>query len=181
MLTTPPPQHELDAYINLTVSNIAYLSPSSTGQPPAGPSPPDNRNNSVSLITGVVQDNAPLGQSFGDCTGQPAASYSVGDVVNATFVGANPRNNLRLEATFAAVEQLQDGAWVQVRSDADWFLEYTWTQTNLLLGYSDVVISWETESNAEPGTYRIHYYGDSKSLIGTITAFEGISNNFTLS
>lgn len=174
---------ELDAYINLTVSNIGYLSPSATSSPPAGPSPPDNRDNSLSFITGVVFDAAPIGSSFGDATAQPAASYARGAVVNATFVGANPRNNLRLEGTYAAVERLDDGdAWTQVRDDSDWSLVYTWTRTNTVLAYSDVTVSWETGvDDAEAGTYRIKYYGDWKNLIGGgITAFEGASSTFTL-
>ncbi|KAI1260210.1 Neutral/alkaline nonlysosomal ceramidase [Xylariaceae sp. FL1019] len=175
--------HELPAYINLTVSNIGYLAPDSTSSPPPGPSPPDNHDNSLSFITGVVQDNAPLGQKFGQVTAQPSATYARGAVVNTTFVGANPRNNLRLEGTFAAIEQLgSDGTtWTRVRDDTDWSLVYTWTRTNEVLGYSSVVISWETESTATPGTYRTVYYGDSKALLtGTITAFTGTSNSFQL-
>ncbi|GKT46366.1 neutral ceramidase 2 [Colletotrichum spaethianum] len=173
--------HTLPAYINLTVSNMAYLAPSSTTTPPAGPSPPDNRGNSLSFITGVVQDGTPSGRSFGQVVTQPAASYARGAVVNATFQAANPRNNLRLEGTYAAVEQLQGGQWVRIRSDADWFLVYTWTRTDWLLGHSEVVISWETAGDgAAAGTYRIKYYGDSKPLIGSIKAFEGTSGNFTL-
>ncbi|KAI0601942.1 ceramidase family protein, partial [Biscogniauxia sp. FL1348] len=174
---------ELPAYINLTVSNIHYLAPDSTSSPAPGPSPPDNRDNSLDFITGVVQDNAPIGKSFGDCTVQPAATYAPGAVINATFVGANPRNNLRLEGTFGAIEKLaSDGTtWTQVRDDSDWSLVYTWTRTNTVLGYSEVVISWESELDAEPGTYRTRYYGDSKALLGgAITAFEGVSNNFTI-
>ncbi|KAI1766961.1 Neutral/alkaline nonlysosomal ceramidase [Hypoxylon sp. FL1150] len=175
-------QFELPAYINLTVSNIQYLAPDATGAPDAGPTPPDNRNSSLSFITGVVQDSAPLGKSFGDCTTQPQGSYARGAVVNATFVGANPRNNLRLEQTFGAIEKQDGDTWTQVRDDADWSLVYTWTRTDTVLGYSEVTISWESETDAEPGTYRTKYYGDSKALLGgTITAFEGTSNTFTLS
>ncbi|MDQ1656515.1 MAG: neutral ceramidase, partial [Cryptosporangiaceae bacterium] len=32
-----------------------------------------------------------------------------------------------------------------------------------------------------PGTYRIVHYGDSKSLLGTITPFTGASRTFTVS
>ncbi|KAI1132803.1 Neutral/alkaline nonlysosomal ceramidase [Nemania abortiva] len=176
-------QYELPAYINLTVSNVKYLAPDSTSAPPPGPSPPDNRNKSLSFITGVVQDNAPIGKKFGDVTVQPAATYARGAVVNTTFVGANPRNNLRLEGTFAAVEQLgADGTtWTQVRDDTDWYLVYTWTRTNEILGYSEVTISWETANDADPGTYRVKYYGDSKALLGgAITAFTGTSNSFKI-
>ncbi|KAI1388018.1 Neutral/alkaline nonlysosomal ceramidase [Hypoxylon trugodes] len=175
-------QWELPAYINLTVSNIKYLAPDASGSPDAGPKPPDNRNSSLSFITGVVQDNPPSGKAFGDCTTQPESSYTRGAVINATFVGANPRNNLRLEGTFGAIEKQDGDTWTQVRDDSDWSLVYTWTRTNTALGYSEVTITWETESDAEPGTYRTRYYGDSKALIGGgITAFNGTSNTFTLS
>ncbi|KAI1369790.1 Neutral/alkaline nonlysosomal ceramidase [Xylaria arbuscula] len=176
-------QHELAAYINLTVSNIQYLAPDSTSSPPPGPSPPDNRANSLSFITGVVQDNAPLGKKFGNVLTQPSSTYARGAVVSAVFQGANPRNNLRQEQTFAAVEQLgADGStWTQVRDDTDWSLVYSWKRTDELLGYSEVTIDWETGLDAEPGTYRIKYYGDSKELFtGAISAFTGTSNSFTV-
>ncbi|KAI0379023.1 neutral ceramidase [Hypomontagnella monticulosa] len=174
-------QWALPAYINLTVSNIGYLAPDAQGKPDPGPTPPDNRDSSLSFITGVVQDNAPIGKKFGDVTVQPAASYARGAVVNTTFVGANPRNNLRLEGTYAAVEKQDGQTWTRVRDDADWSLVYTWKRTDTILGYSEVTISWETEQDAQPGTYRVKYYGDSKALIGgKITAFEGTSGTFTL-
>lgn len=174
--------NELDAYIYLSTSNIKYLAADSTSQPDPGPSPPDNRQNSLDLIAGVVYDSPKLGSSFGDVTTQPNATYTRGDVINATFVGANPRNNLRLEGTFAAVEGvLANGTWTTVRDDGDWFLVYTWTRDDGLTGTSHVVVSWETESYATPGTYRIRYNGDSKDVLGTISAFTGVSGNFTLS
>ena len=170
------------AYMYLSTSNIGYLAADSTTSPPAGPSPPDNQNNSVSFITGVVYDSTlATGYSFGDVIEQPAASYAAGDVVNATFQGANPRNNLRLEGTFAAIEMLESGTWTQVRDDSDWSLVYTWYRDDGLTGTSHVVISWESETDATPGTYRTRYYGDSKALGGAITAFDGTSDNFTLS
>ena len=177
-------QWELPAYINLTVGNIRYLAPDANEAPPPGPDPPNYSNDSLDFITEVVQDNSPIGKSFGECTAQPEAEYSRGAVVSATFVGANPRNNLRLEGTFAAVEKKDVGGgdeWKRVRDDTDWHLVYTWKRTNTVLGYSEVTISWETEQDAEPGTYRLRYYGDSKALIsGRITAFEGMSDSFTL-
>ncbi|KAI0392288.1 Neutral/alkaline nonlysosomal ceramidase [Xylariaceae sp. FL0594] len=180
-------QHELHAYINLTVSNIHHLAPGATTSPDPGPSPPDNRKKSLSFITGVVQDNAPIGKKFGDVLAQPSAQYARGAVVNATFQAANPRNNLRQEATFASIEKLSGGdsssssSWSQVRDDSDWDLVYTWKRTNEALGYSEVTISWETAWSAQPGTYRIVYYGDSKApFTGAITPFSGTSNSFVV-
>jgi neutral ceramidase len=176
-------RNTLEAYINLTLSSLHYLEPTSTSTPPAGPQPPDNRQNSLNFNTGVVQDGNPSGRAFGAVITQPAATYARGAVVSARFQGANPRNNLRLEGTFAAVERLVGGSWVRVRDDRDWFLTYEWTRTNWFLGHSEVVISWETAEGGrapEPGTYRFRYYGDSKPLIGSIRAFEGTSGSFQL-
>lgn len=179
-------QHELDAYIFLSTLHIEYLAADSSSQPVSTATPPDNRKASAdfSLIEKniVVYDNAPIGKSFGQCTKQPNASYARGAVVNATFVGANPRNNLRLEGTFTAVEQLVGGTWTKIRDDKDWSLVYTWTRTDGLLGYSEVVLSWETKvDGAAAGTYRLRYYGDNKlPILGTIRSFVGVSNNFTL-
>lgn len=175
-------RNELNAYINLTVSNMHYLLPNSTATPSQGTLPPDNRNSMISFITGVVQDSSPSGKNFGSVLMQPNPAYSIGDIVNVTFQAANPRNNLRQEQTFAAIEQQgSDGSWTQVRDDSDWFLVYTWRRTNFILGQSEVDITWETYGNAQPGTYRVKYYGDSKPLIGSISSFTGTSNSFKLS
>jgi neutral ceramidase len=114
-----------------------------------------------------------------------ARIYRRGQQVKVVFVGANPRNNLRLEGTFAAVERLgvREGGtqlWTEVRDDGDWSLVYNWRRTNDFMGNSEVEIVWETEDWAEPGVYRIRYYGDAKSLRGDISAIEGTSSVFTL-
>lgn len=172
-------QHELEAYIHLTTNAIGYLSASNTSVPAPGPSPPNNANSSLSFITGVVYDSG----SFGSVSVQPNATYKIGSVVNTTFVGANPRNNLRLEGTFTAVEQLgSNGVWTTVRDDKDWFLVYTWVRINGLTGTSSVVVSWETGTGdgTMAGTYRVRYNGDSKNALGAINAFTAVSNSFTL-
>ncbi|RDW61086.1 hypothetical protein BP6252_12469 [Coleophoma cylindrospora] len=172
----------LDAYINLTLSNLPFLRPSSKLHPDPGPSPPNNLNRSLSFITGVVYDGTPIFKSFGDVKTDVQSSYAKGSVVSVTFVGANPRNNLRLEQTYAAVEQLDDetGQWVKVRDDSDWDLIFNWEKTSEVLGTSEVEIVWETPDDIEHGQYRIRYFGDSKAVGGKITAFEGFSGTFVL-
>jgi neutral ceramidase len=182
-------QWTLNAYINLTLTNLPYLASTSTSSPPVGPLPPNNVNVSLDFITGVVFDAAPLLTSFGDVVTDVNASYAIGDTVYAVFVGANPRNNLRLEGTFAAIETLNTSTstWEQVRDDSYWSLIYNWERISTLLGTSDVTIVWETGQagevgNVTAGQYRIKYYGDSKAAIGgAITSFEGTSGVFTLS
>lgn len=180
-------QHQLAAYINLTVSNARHLAPDANTSPPPGPTPPDNREKALSFIPPVVQDNPPIGRSFGQCTSQPPSTAALGSKVRATFVGANPRNDLRLEETFVAVEKKgSDGVWGQVRSDADWFLTYTWERKDWLLGSSEVIVEWDTAEDGEgggvveKGEYRFKYYGDARNLFGGVKAFSGVSDGFTL-
>ncbi|RMZ67584.1 neutral alkaline non-lysosomal ceramidase [Pyrenophora seminiperda CCB06] len=176
-------QHTLNAYINSTLTYLPYIADGATSPPPAGPSPPDHRDKSISLITGVVYDGAGIGRSYGQVTKDVSSSYARGAIVRATFAGANPRNNLRLEGTFAAVEkQNVDGTtWSQVKNDGDWELVYEWKRVNGLIGTSDVTISWDTGlTGPGAGTYRIKYYGDAKAVGGKITSFEGESAPFRL-
>ena len=172
----------LNAYINLTLSYLHHLGPDTTSRPDQGPYPPNNVNSSLSFITGVVYDNAPIMKAYGDVKTDVNPSYALGSRVSATFVGANPRNNLRLEQTYAAIEKFdpQTRSWARVRDDSDWNLIFNWKKTSEILGTSDVEIVWETEEWAAPGRYRVKYYGDSKAMGGKITAFEGTSGEFDL-
>lgn len=190
--------HTLAAYINVTLSFLSYLGAAAPPPPShddVGVFPPDNSNRSLSFISPVVLDGAPLFKKFGDVvTDVKPIYYRRGQKqgpVSAVFVGSNPRNNLRLEGTFAAVEKLSllngeggevEGAsiWKRVRDDGDWALAFHWRRTSEILGTSEVEIVWEPEDWAEPGVYRIRYYGDSKSLSGNIVGFEGVSSPFTL-
>lgn len=180
--------HTLAAYINVTLSFLHYLGANAAAPPSheaTGLFPPDNSNRSLSFIPAVVRDGTPLFKQFGDVLEDVKKVYRKGEKVKAVFVGANPRNNLRLEGTFAAVERLQipngkDETWARVRDDGDWSLVYHWQRTSEILGTSEVEIVWETEEWAERGVYRIRYYGDAKNLGGKIEAFEGTTSAFTL-
>jgi neutral ceramidase len=175
----------LNAYINLTLTYLPYLAFTSTSKPKAGPLPPNNVNNSLSFITPVIYDRPAFFRSFGDVVSNVRPAYKRGSTVSCTFVGANPRNNLRLEQTFASVEQwdVRRFAWKRIRDDADWSLVYKWRKTSEVLGTSEVTIDWETgvDRDVEVGRYRIRYFGDSKSVgSGEIVAFEGKSMEFVL-
>jgi neutral ceramidase len=178
--------HTLEAYINLTLTNLPYLgSPSEVKKLPplhSGPSPPINTNASLSFIRPVVVDNAGFFRSFGQVLSSPSPSevYTPGDVPATVFIGANPRNEFRLEGTFAAIEKLDSstGTWHQVRDDSDWHLVYRWERKSTVLGTSEVTIEWEIEEWVEDGTYRMRYYGDAKGIGGSITPFEGVGDPF---
>ena len=178
--------HTLEAYVNLTLTNLPYLGTKADIAKlpalPAGPSPPINVNKSLSFITPVIVDNSGFFKSFGDVLSSPPSSqiYHPGDIPATTFVGANPRNNLRPLGTFAAIEKLEGGSWITVRTDEDWHLVYRWSRTSTVLGTSEVTIEWEIEDDVDDGVYRMHYYGDAKSLGGSITAFDGIGPEFSV-
>lgn len=104
---------------------------------PAGTPPDDLIDYQISFIPGVVFDQAPGGQDFGDCINEPVDSIP-GDKVSATFVSGHLRNNLMLEDTFLVVEKEEEGEWVTVALDSDWSTKLTWIRTNAVLGTSEV-------------------------------------------
>ncbi|PBK90403.1 Neutral/alkaline nonlysosomal ceramidase [Armillaria gallica] len=174
-------QYTLEAYIDKYTSLVPFLGQSPSGTPASDAPPAEQTSKAISLQTGVVFDAAPIGKHFGDVLTDVKASYAVGDTVTARFVGANPRNNLRLGSTFLTVDHQVSGQWVTVKSDAHPSTTLKWNRTSTILGTSTVDISWTIESVTPSGTYRIVYYGDSKPLIGSISSFSGISSTFTVS
>ncbi|OWP00078.1 neutral/alkaline nonlysosomal ceramidase [Marssonina coronariae] len=122
-------QREANAYMYLLEQYIGYFSSSNSSQRIAGSLPPNNVGTSISLIEGV-----------------PKTSYTIGSVMNATSVGAYPRNNLRQEGTSAEVQKSNIRTWIKVRDNADWFLLYPCYRDDSLLSSSHVVLNWEMES-----------------------------------
>lgn len=171
--------YTLYAYISLTNSLANYLAdtpPTSVLNP--GPAPPIHTASSINLNTGVVQDSPPIGKKFGQVLTAPATTYTAPATITAKFVGANPRNNLRQEQTFLAVEQETAAGWVRVRDDDDYELEYEWKRTEILTGQSEVTARWNVPAGVK-GRFRIRYFGDKKSLIGgKIEGFEGVTGGF---
>ena len=174
--------HTLNAYINLTNSYLIYLSSEAPDFPIAPqPSPPVYTNTSFCFIRDVVYDRAPLFKQFGEVIYDVNPTYLPGQEAQVSFVGANPRNDLRLEQTYAQVEKRDDsGIWQSVRDDRDWNLVFEWKRVNSLLGTSQVTITWEIEPDVPVGgVYRIKYFGAAKQpLTGKIESFVGVSSEF---
>ncbi|KAF7351861.1 hypothetical protein MVEN_01147500 [Mycena venus] len=182
--------YTLEAYIDKYTSLVPFLAdgaPSSGEKPPSDPAPKEQISKAISMQTGVKFDAAPFGKHFGQAVQdvRTTAPYRAGETVFARFVGANPRasrfhNNLRLEGTFLAVDRLDSGVWVMVRSDSHPSTIYQWERVSTILGTSSVNISWTIENDTPAGTYRLRYFGDSKPLAGAISAFVGSSSDFTV-
>ncbi|KAI9508374.1 Neutral/alkaline nonlysosomal ceramidase [Russula earlei] len=158
----------------------AYIDKYST-VPPSDPAPPDLTGFAISLRSGVAFDSPGSSHQFGDVlVDVPAQStFTAGQTVSAQFVGANPRNNLRLEDTFLSVEQLVGSMWQAVRSDSHPSTIYRWLRTKRR---NIVNISWRFLTDPfqlEP--YRLVYLGDSKPFNGSISSFSGTSSSFKVS
>jgi len=144
-----------------------------------GPLPP-NLNQTFTFFLPVLADRAPSGHNFGDVKQDVQASYAPGDIAEAVFYGANPRNNLHTQGSFLYVELQQGQNWVAQAVDGDWETKFHWQDAGELT--SLVTIEWDIPTEPAPpaGTYRLRYTGDAKHLDGTYTPFEGISSTFTV-
>ncbi|CAK9823728.1 Neutral ceramidase [Anthophora retusa] len=145
-----------------------------------GPPPTDLRKNTLlTFVTPVLYDTPKWGRNFGDCIQQPQKIAAPGDVVTAVFIAANPRNNLMTEGTFLTVERLADDeVWVPVATDADWETRFEWTRTSVVLGSSQVTITWQVPEDIKDGEYRIRHNGYYRYILGGAYPYYGVSNHF---
>lgn len=129
----------------------------------------------------VIFDRVPDGKNFGDVITDVAGPYEPGDIVQAVFYGANPRNNLHTQDSFLFVErQNSTGGWSLQAVDGDWETKFQWLDAGELT--SHITIVWDIPTSPAPpaGTYRLRYTGDAKHVGGTIVPFTGISSTFTV-
>lgn len=147
---------------------------------PAGPLPPDQRAQQMTFLPPIINDDA-TGSFFGAIIRQPNAVYSRGQLVMATFVSGNPRNNVMLERSFFSVEFLQGGTtWVVVATDGNWETTFEWRRTSTIIGRSEIDFFWDVPSTATPGTYRIRHEGHSRGPIQGVQPYAGMTVPFTI-
>ena len=145
------------------------------------PPPPTYLDKQVSLAPGVVFDSVPIGRHFGDVTKQPSnASYRAGERIEVEFRTANPRNNLRTEGTFLAIQRLADDgvAWIDVATDGNWETQFHWKRPSAISAESFATIIWQVPAGTPAGTYRIQHYNAHKDILGKITEFIGTTQTF---
>ena len=126
---------------------------------------------------GVVLDDKPAGQEFGDVLTQPGESYSSGQTVKAVFRGAHPKNNFRTMDTFCKVQRKNGSGWTDYLDDHDWDTSYGWEREGS--SYSKCTVEWRIRKGTPAGTYRLVQQGDWKNgWDGKITAYSGQSREF---
>jgi neutral ceramidase len=127
-------------------------------------------------------DTVAWGFRFGDLRDDVAASYRIGDSVEAAFHGAHPRNRLQEVYSFCDVERLDDvEQWRVVLTDSHWDVRFAWRR--VWLSASRSACSWFVRAGSPTsiaGRYRIRHRGYSKALGGTVTQYEGLSSVFTV-
>ncbi|CAL7938819.1 unnamed protein product [Xylocopa violacea] len=145
-----------------------------------GPTPPDLRKNTLlSFVTPVLYDTPKWGRNFGDCIKQPRKIATPGDIVTAVFISGHPRNNLMAVNTFLTVERLEeDEVWVPVATDANWETRFEWKRTSVVLGSSQVTITWQVPEDIKAGEYRIRHNGYYRYILGGVFPYYGVSNHF---
>ncbi|OKJ49515.1 alkaline ceramidase [Streptomyces sp. CB02009] len=146
---------------------------------PMGPPSPDLSGEVLSMQLGVVVDVPQFFTSFGDILVRPRESYRAGERVEVVFAGAHPSNDLRRGRTYLEVQRREaTGTWRTVADDGDWATRFHWEREGLAA--SRVTITWDIWRGIAPGLYRIVYHGDSKSVTGTVTPFDGTSPAFSV-
>ncbi|XP_011300650.1 neutral ceramidase [Fopius arisanus] len=145
-----------------------------------GPSPPDlTTANLISLQTPVLYDTPKWGRDFGDCLRQPKKMVYPGDTVSAIFVSGHPRNNLMTDSSFLTIEKIgDDGNWIEIATDANWETRLYWARTSVILGTSQVEITWDVPSDVLPGKYRIRHNGYYRYILGGVFPYRGITDIF---
>lgn len=87
---------------------------------PSGPELPNLLSLEITLKPGVIFDS-PLSKQFGDVLTDAYDLYYAGTRVKVRFVGANPRNDLKLGETFLTIEKLdKNSTWNVVATDGNW-------------------------------------------------------------
>ena len=112
-----------------------------------------------------VVDVAPVRKNFGDLL-DVSESVSVGEIATASFVSANPNNNLRLEDGYLLI---YDSAGKIVSSDYDQATVVEFAKDG---AYTTSKVIWDTAGFA-PGEYEIRMRGDSLGIDNRLTPFEG--------
>ncbi|XP_008827930.1 neutral ceramidase [Nannospalax galili] len=175
--------HSLSAYIQLFGTLAKAIATDTVANMSSGPEPPFFKQLIIPFIPNIA-DRPPIGKSFGEVLQPAKPEYGVGEVVEVTFVGANPKNSAENETheTFLTVERYEDtiADWQIMYNDASWETRFYWHKG--LLGLSNATIEWHIPATAQLGKYRIRYFGHNRKqdLLqpAVILAFEGTSSAF---
>lgn len=170
--------HTLTIYLK-QYEELAQAIVQNKSVPPGPPAPELLQSNLITLVPPVLYDTPLWKRNFGDVIQQPEKVASPGNTITASFVAGHPRNNRMTESTFLTVERLEeDEVWIPVATDADWETKFQWRRTSMILGSSQVTITWEIPQDVKPGEYRIRHNGYYRYVLGGVYPYYGVTNHF---
>ena len=174
--------HELEAFI---FNAVRLVNDMASGKNPSDtlPAPDFDIKKMIDLLPKWDYDTVGIGKHYGDVTVQPQATVKRGQIVEATFRSANPRNNIRTGGTFLTVEKfdVSSGKWNVVANDGDFATKFQWKLESKILHNSFATIQWEVPRSAELGEYRIQHFNTRKELLGgKLVDFTGTTNSFRI-
>uniref|UniRef100_V9IKI9 Neutral ceramidase n=2 Tax=Apis cerana TaxID=7461 RepID=V9IKI9_APICE len=83
------------------------------------------------------------------------------------------------ESSFLTIERLGvDEVWLPVATDANWETKFEWQRMSMVLGSSQVTITWQVPEDIKAGEYRIRHNGYYRYILGGIFPYYGVSNHF---
>lgn len=165
-----------------------------TGQPvPLGTMSPNLGRVQIELQTGVWHDDKRSdNEQFGEVLIEPPSEVMRGDgstIVQATFRSGHPKNDLRRNNTYLAIERHDgNGNWILVAWDSMPETSLIWERNKddkecPFNACSRVHVRWAIPKDTEPGNYRITHTGAWKApeiLGGKISSYSGSSRSFSV-
>jgi neutral ceramidase len=144
-----------------------------------GPVPRNLIDEQMTFQTGVVLDNIPIGEEFGNVEQDVRTSYNKGDTAIVSFWTGHPKNDLKTQSTYLEIQKYTDNGWINIANDWDWETKYKWERKDAVWGTSLAWIEWNIPADTSPGKYRIVHHGAYKNgWNGKIIEFDGISSEF---
>jgi len=157
---------------------------------PAPEGPPAPADTTPGLRrTPYVPSDVPGADGFGALVADVPATAKPGETVRAEFVAGHPRNDLKLQSSYAYAErQRSDGAWEVVATDRDPELLFVWKPAvpsavpddPPFTGSSTAEVVWNIPRNVAAGTYRLRHEGAGQVLVAPVEAYSGVSGAFSI-
>ncbi|WP_280436944.1 neutral/alkaline ceramidase [Nocardia carnea] len=145
---------------------------------PSAAAAPDLSELWQSAKTEPPPDFPPVGKNFGDVITEPASEYHAGERVSVEFAGAHPNHDLHRGLTYLMVQRHDGERWRTIADDGDWSTTFEWTPGPA--SSSQITIGWHSPADAEPGSYRIRYFGDAVKPGSDRVPISGTSSVFRI-
>jgi neutral ceramidase len=158
---------------------------------PVGPQKPQTDGGVPPRPPYIPSDTAHPAGPPGTVVSDVPETAEAGQTVVAEFVAGHPRNDLRIQSSYAYVErQRDDGEWEVIATDRNPELIYDWRPLlpsplpidPPVIGPSTGAVIWQIPANTPAGTYRLRHEGAAQTAaLVPAQEYSGTSSQFTIS